>query len=453
LALFPGSTSNIVRSSTDFGGLNLFLEEVAFWFYESDQITLSENDLLKRLAEYLTDRGMLEGAARILEVFLKSGILEKRGDDIFFRSFQSFFLAKYAVRNRKLAQQLVENILTFSKEFSLLCDLSRHDHELLEFLEIIILELRPDFLRDSDKGTFMDASFSDTKIQAVTEKTLDALSSGPISAIQIDEMNDFRDRAIADMAARLRDPPASAGSSDESKELPSLTAPPEEVLKLIAFFEAWRVWGRALTSLDFVELSVRKPSFIKLLDHWTTIASAMSESGSRFLQKMFAEAEKDGKPFYQTQKDRMEYIARVNMPISSVQSIFSHFGSKSIHKILLETFDELDISSPEALGAVCTLIRQMPDGWNQRVQRYIDEEVKQTNRRSLKYFLLEALTQEYVTRILEPKQLQAIQGLLSHLLTHGGFINAKAEVVRNRLRNDRVKLELRIGTDDEASTT
>jgi hypothetical protein len=41
------------------------------------------------------------------------------------------------------------------------------------------------------------------------------------------------------------------------------------------------------------------------------------------------------------------------MPVSSVQSIFSHFGSSSIHKILIETFDGLDISSPEALGAVC----------------------------------------------------------------------------------------------------
>jgi len=140
------------------------------------------------------------------------------------------------------------------------------------------------------------------------------------------------------------------------------------------------------------------------------------------------------------------------MPVSSVQSLFSHFGSSSIHKILIETFDGLDISSPEALGAVCTLIRQMPDGWNTRVERYIDEQIKKKNARGLKYFLLEALTAEYVSCILNDTQLDAIQRLLAHLLTHGGFVVAKTEAVLIKLRQNRVRLELLVGADENENS-
>jgi hypothetical protein len=178
----------------------------------------------------------------------------------------------------------------------------------------------------------------------------------------------------------------------------------------------------------------------------------MSEAGSRFLTHVFQQAEKAGKSLSQDERDRMEYVARVNMPISSVQSIFSHIGSSSIHRILLETFDELNMSSPEALGAVCMLIKQMPDGWEQRVKSYINQQIKNTERPSLKYFLLEALTTEYITGVLDPKQLQAVQRLLAHLLTHGGFVVGKTEVVLNQLRQGRVRLELLTGAGKHGNT-
>jgi hypothetical protein len=203
-----------VRSSTDFGGLNLFLEEVAFWYYDSKQSSIAENDLLQRLASYLTSRGMLEGASRILDVFLKSGILEKRGNDIFFRyrSFQAFFLAKFAARNRQFAPKFIEDILRLSKEFALLCDLSRHDQDLLTFLEIVILERRPRFFDGVNKSSFMSAQFSNKKIEAIAELTMDALSNGPRSVSQIDEMHDFRDRAMAEIATSVRDSSSDRGT-------------------------------------------------------------------------------------------------------------------------------------------------------------------------------------------------------------------------------------------------
>jgi hypothetical protein len=309
-------------------------------------------------------------------------------------------------------------------------------------LEVVIVELQPDFFKEVDKVNFMRVKFQEKKIVTITNMTMDVLSTGPRTVSQIDEMHDFRDRAMANIAGRVGQSGSSAkapGESQQEKDAPEDV--PESLLRVIGFFQAWQVWGRAITSLDFVELSVRKPSFLRLLDQWARIASAMSEAGSSFLNDIF---EKQGKPLPQEEKDRMEYIARVNMPISSVQSIFSHIGSNSIHRLLIETFDELDISSAEALGAVCMLIKQMPDGWDRRVEKYIDERIR-TDNGNLKYFILEALTSEYVNRVLDKKQLRAIQGLLAHLLTHGGFIQAKTEVVLNQLQQSRVKLEMLTG--------
>lgn len=437
---------NVVRSSTDFGGLNLLLEEIAFWYHDLEQASMAENDLLNKLATYLTKRGILEGAARILEGFLESGVLEKRGEEVCFRyrSFQGFFLAKYAARRREFAPRLVEGlgILKFAKEFSLLCDLSRHDEELLTFLEVTVLELRPHFIEEASKSSFMDAISGSQHLETIASSTMDGLSNGPQTLSQVDEMMDFRDRAMMDIATKVE--------TAEPQEFASKNSQPDDerakkILQFAGFIESWRVWGRAITSLDFVELRVRKPSFLRLLDYWSRLASAGSEAGSKLLEQIFEGAERNGKVFTKELRDRMEYVARVNMPISSVQTIFSHIGSNSIHKLLIETFDEIDIHTPEALGAVCMLIKQMPEGWKSRVERYIDGQIRSQDKGLAKYFILEALSEEYTTRVLTKKQLQEVQELLAHLLAHGGFVSAKADTILNHLRQNRPKLETLIG--------
>jgi predicted phosphodiesterase len=125
LLLNKHDPSNIIRSSTDFAGQNILLEQIAFWFSENSE-ALNENDLLGRLAQFLKERGIQEGAGSLLEGFIRAGIIERRSDEIMFRyrSFQSFFLARYAARNKTYAPKLLENlaILKHRKEFSLLCD-------------------------------------------------------------------------------------------------------------------------------------------------------------------------------------------------------------------------------------------------------------------------------------------------------------------------------------------
>ncbi len=445
LLLNKVSPSNIVRSSTDFAGLNLLLEEIAIWYMETDDNCLSENRLLQSLAKHLTDRGILQGAGRILDGFVHSGVLEKRGQDVYFRyrSFQSFFLAKYAARHRDFAPKLLEGfgILRFAKEFSLLCDLSRHDQDLLTFLEVVVVELRPAFFEDVLKTTFIDARINESSAESVALETMEHISDGPQTPAKIDEIGDFRDRAMTDLARRYK------------KGAPDVDVP-EPLLYIAGFIEAWRVWGRAIAALDFVELSIRKPSFFRLIDQWTRIASAISKAGSDILQELFESAEREGRSLAKEDRERIEYIARINMPISSAQAIFSHIGSASIHKLLLDSFDEMDIDSPDALGALCMLIKLMPEGWEERVRRYISTRIEPAQKGAgiVRYFVLEALSFEYIQRVLDPKQVRAIQELLAQLLADGGFTNAKTQTVLNRLRQDRVRLEALAGGGKVAST-
>jgi len=267
---------DIPRSSTDFAGQNIVLEQISHWLSAAEDGYLGENQLLGRLATYFMDRGIQAGAGDLLSHFIRVGILDRMGDEVSFRyrSFQSYFLARYAARSKDFAPRLLEGvgILKYAKEFELLCDLSRKDADLLSYLEVIILELQFSNLLCVDKSTFLknelSGSFSD-----IVEDRLENISGGPPSLAKLDEMQDFQDRAQASIAARMTESDGGTEGQDGSgqasqHEGEELT---NDVLKLGGYMQAWRVWGRALTSLDYVELSIRKPSFVRLLDYWARL--------------------------------------------------------------------------------------------------------------------------------------------------------------------------------------
>jgi DNA polymerase III delta prime subunit len=209
LLLNKGAPENVIRSSTDFTGLNILLEQIAQWL-TAENSYLPENQLLKQLAEYLTDRGIQESASDLLQHFITAGILERIGDDISFRyrSFEAYFLARYAARNKDFAPRLLDDlaIVRYAKEFSLLCDLSRKDADLLSYLEIVILELRPSLYEGLDKDAFVHVELR-TNSEHVIDELLDHISSGPRTITKIDEAQDIHDRARSALLVLLRHEP------------------------------------------------------------------------------------------------------------------------------------------------------------------------------------------------------------------------------------------------------
>jgi hypothetical protein len=314
--------------------------------------------------------------------------------------------------------------------------LSRKDSDLLSYLEIVILELHPQLFSDVDETAFLKGKLDGT-FQNIVSGRLADISGGPQSSTKIDEIHDFQDRARASLSSQMSEaePNFSNPTEEDAEKI-------QKVMRAGAYFEAWRTWGRAITSLDFVELSVRKPSFVKLLKHWAQLAAVISIAGNRFVRELSKKADEDGKPFSEKLKQQGSYIAQVNMPLASAQGIFSHIGSSSVHQLLLEAFEELDLQSPEALGAACMLIRQRPDGWAKEIKRYIDQRDPSGTKGIVQYFLLEALYQEYYFRHLTSAEQNAIEGVTAHLLSHAGFVGGKKEAILQSIEKGRSRVDL-----------
>jgi len=432
LLLNKQDPKNMVRSPTDFRGLNIILEQIAFWLKDEDGY-LAENEVLGRLAGFLKERGIPESAATLLRHFESVGIVER------YRSFQSYFLARYAASNKEFVPKLVEDnaIVRYAKEFSLLCDLSRKDADLLSYLEVIVLELQPPVFGRVDKSQVLKAQIGE-EIDFVLDRVLANLSSGPQTLSKIDEIYDVRDRASSALAAKMQEEELKAPEESEKNE--------EAIAALVKFFgylQAWQCWGRAITSLDFLQLSIRKPSFISLLDHWAKLASLGIEVGRDVLGGVLSDAVKKGAPLTSEQMKVLGYVVQIFLPMHAAQAVFAHIGSTSLHQLLIEAFDELDLRSPEALGAACILIKQRPPGWGERLSRYIEANIKRDDPGPLRYFILEALHQEYYFQYLSATDLGVVEGLISQLLTRAGFTNNRTKGVIANIEQNRKRIDLR----------
>ena len=54
---------------------------------------------------------------------------------------------------------------------------------------------------------------------------------------------------------------------------------PLKFVRHLAYIISWSLWGRAISSLDFVELSVRKPSLKRLLTNWAKFVTILIIKG------------------------------------------------------------------------------------------------------------------------------------------------------------------------------
>ena len=303
---------------------------------------------------------------------------------------------------------------------------------------MIILELQPVSYAEIDKNAFLRVDLAG-KAENIVDECLENISGGPQTLSKIDERHDLQDRARAALTSQFREFSANATTEDQTEEDKERL---RRLMRFAGYAEAWRCWGRAITSLDFVELSVRKPSFKKLLDHWVCFASIISAELIGITKQLIADAAKEGKTFSEKIIHRLEYLARVQFPLNAALVAFAHIGVSSIYQVLIETFDELDLQSPEALGATCMLIRHRPPGWNERVIKYIDANMKKGEGGIRRYFLLEAFYQEYYFRYLSPVELTAIEGLIAILLNRAGFVNAKTKSILTRIEQNRPRIAL-----------
>ncbi len=261
----------MIRHSGDFAGKNIILEELAYWLNESDGY-MNENSLMAKLAQFLQDRGIALRVSEIIEYFVFVGVLERVEDDICFRyrTFEAFFLARYAIRNTNFIQQLTtrDGILKLSKEYSFVCDLSRQNGLLLSNLEKLIDDLQPAGFSGADPEAFLRVI--DTKMANVMDDEIPLIRP---QTSELDEIADVRDRYEnrfqAQVESELEKKFEREGEDDEVILLRDQGKIPLKFIRQLAFITSWSLWGRAISSLDFVELLIRKPSLKRLLTNWS----------------------------------------------------------------------------------------------------------------------------------------------------------------------------------------
>jgi hypothetical protein len=329
------------------------------------------------------------------------------------------------------------NIIRYQKEFALLCDISRNDEDLLSYLEVIISELLPDEIANVDAKIFVEKGLENDMKEMVDER-LSNISAGRQSVSEIDEAGDIADRARATLMSKLgdmRSEKKATESKDESAEKNL-----ESGLRMSGYLAAWQVWGRALSSLDFVQLKVREPSFIKLLEHWAKLVSTMARDLPEYADKIISEMKKDGDAVPSDVKRRMEYIARVQMPGALAVQVFSHIGASSIHQLLTQTFDQVVLSTPEGHGVTIMLIRHRPDGWGERVKQFIEKVVVKGRSGVTELLLLEAIYQEYYYGTLNSADIHTIETLIAELYVRGGFSTKSYGAILSRIEQNRPRV-------------
>jgi predicted MPP superfamily phosphohydrolase len=439
--------SNILRHSGDFTGKNIILEELAYFINESGGY-LSENSLTAKLAEFLCDRGISLRVSEIMEYFLFIGILERVEDEICFRyrTFESFFLARYALRHPEFTQTLMtqEGILKLRKEYSFLCDLSRQDGTLLTSLEQLIADVQPSAMTAANPEGFL--AVIDSRLSSGPDNDVENSLVRP-NASEVDELADTSDRFKRSFKARMEvEMEKTFGQEAEDNDLLLLRRDeklPRKFVRQLAHITSWSLWGRAISSLDFVKLSVRKPSLKRLLTNWAKLVTIMITEASKVVDSS-EPTQPTGDVISEEMKEKFKRHFILSLPGFFLQSTFSHIGVDAMSTLLINVFDESDLGTPESLGTACLLANQRPAGWDGRVERYINF-LSGSKKNGCKYprakarILLEIISNEYFWRTISEETQSSLENLISKLLRVLGFGKREAQSSINKLEQDRAK--------------
>lgn len=425
--------NNIIRSSVDFHGQNIALEHIAEWINQEGGF-IHENDLLRRVSMFYSERGINAGAADVINRFLATGILERKADEISFRfrAFQSFFLARRALKSTDLRDSFIRdrNIILYQRELMFLCDIARDESYLLEHIGQTVLRFQPKSFNELSSDHFLTIhDISDT--EELLDAHLERVAKGPMTAEEIDELADFADRAAEYSAAQIEKRRLEKSDDEIAKENI------EKGLDFVAYISGWQVWGRALSSLDFVELNIKKPTLTQMLSQWSYLASLFARNGTDHLEYIRKNSRDNGKPVSEKRIKVIEYILRTQLPLLLLRMAFFHLGSRNIQKLIADTFDELPAEAPETVGAALLLILHRPDGWSDRVREYAKSLKGQTGHRVIIRMLLAACFAEYRTTLLSNAEMSVFEELMADLLVLSGVESSRRGRLVSKLRERR----------------
>jgi hypothetical protein len=230
---------------------------------------------------------------------------------------------------------------------------------------------------------------------------------------------------------------------DEVISLRGLGKIPLKFTRQLAFSTSWSLWGRAISSLDFVELLIRKPSLKRLLTNWSKLVSIVTIKSSEAMEGADTE-QPVGFVLSDEMKEKLKRRFLLRFPIVILQARFSNIGGDSISKLLIDVFEEEGLGTPEALGLACLLAIHRPTGWATRIERYI-RFLSDNKKNGCKYprakarILFETLSYEYFWRAISEETQSSIERLIPQSLDVLGVPKRQRRMVINKLEQDRAK--------------
>jgi predicted MPP superfamily phosphohydrolase len=437
--LEKGAVENIFRSSTDFRGLSILLENIADWLDRAEG-PLTENDLLAKVAKFYTDRGIGAGAAEVVYKFFDAGILVRSPPEVGFRfrAVGSFFLASFAKTHPEKLTHFLANhkVLRYFSEIAFLTDMNREDPSLLPSLEEFAAKYRP-----AEFGRIESAEFllrpKRLENDEIVESRFESLMEGPRSPQEIDESADFADRAI-----RYAIHQAVEDAKSDTELRNTIKEDAEKAFNLACYLATWLSWAGSLFSLDFVTLDIRGPSIQKLLTEWARICGYMAAGGVDAIADMKRRADGGGKPLSESQRANFEYMMRVETPIGLLRRGFSRFGRSTLRETILDAFKKGDRATAEFVGLAILLILHRPSGWSGEIRSYAANMPSGAQKRAVIELLTETCLTEYRTKVLLSVERGLFEDLVTDLIIQSGISPNKRTFLLSRIRQGRAQAEL-----------
>jgi hypothetical protein len=218
---------------------------------------------------------------------------------------------------------------------------------------------------------------------------------------------------------------------------------PAKMGETIAYFEAFALWGRAISSLDFVELQYRKISLGKLLSAWARLSSFSVLAGKQAAVDFQKALEAEGKTPKAELVDALHHMTSIGLPLTYIKSTFSHIGAESVSQLLLQSFDEADIAAIETLGIASLLCIRRPVGWSNRISayiKYLEQEKSPSHKtRAKARFLIEVLCAEYFWSMMTSIEQSVFEKFITRFMEILGVKKPQIRAILDHFEKQRAK--------------
>lgn len=259
-----------LRSEFDFNSKNNILQEISMKFRTSSS-SLTKNDVVSFVIEYLGRKGLKYDGARIVEGFIKCGIFIEIDDQVNYRfkRFEEYFSAGYLRDNRSVLEDVLkaDGWLGYEREMDMYTSRFRNEADLLEFgrKKLHQIPMPPPKLDGSKLYEYL----AKTGSLHHAARRLRKMKKEPMSARKID---DLRDKADATVTRRR-----SALSAKKKEGV-------EKISNLTSFIISLRVYTQFIRNLEFADNVAKRDHLNTCFDAWVVhckmLLSGLSEAFS-----------------------------------------------------------------------------------------------------------------------------------------------------------------------------